>query len=148
MKEASLPSPGVGAKSMHLRRIAANAISSLEKVASKYSNGINPNAAALSTFFAACKAAADALAKAIPAMTFTTAGGATSVAVAGTLATTVVKGGSSGAVTYSSSDTAIATVNGSGVITGVRAGPVIITATMAEGAGHQAASRTVGINVT
>lgn len=148
MKEASLPSPKIGARGYHLRRMAANAISDLEKVAPKYTNGINPNAAALKTFFDACSAAAASLAKTIAAMTFVTAGSATTVAVGATLATTVGKGGSSGAMTYITSDPLIATVNASGVITGVRTGDVTISAVMAEGASHQAASRSVGIKVT
>lgn len=147
MKEASLPSPGVGSKSMHLRRIAANAISALEVSAPRYADGAHPTAAALVSFFDACSAAAATIGKAIAALVLTTAGGATTVAVGATLATTLDKDGSDGAVSYSSSDTNIATVSGAGVITGVAEGDVTITATVAEGTAHKAGFVSVDITV-
>jgi len=58
MKEATLPSPGPGSKSMHLRRIAANSISQLEMIAPKYPTGKHPDAPKLKAFFDACSAAA------------------------------------------------------------------------------------------
>lgn len=146
MKEASLPSPGVGSKSMHLRRIVANAISAFEITAPKYTNGAHPGATALVAFLAAAQAAAATVGKAVPAMTFTTAGNATTVAPAATLVTTVAKGGSSGAVSYTSSNPAAATVNAStGVITGVASGTTVISAIMAEGTAHKARTLTVTI---
>lgn len=149
MREADLPSPGLtqNAKAMHLRRIAANMISSLDVIAPKYPNGAHPDAAKLVAFFNAAAAAAATIGKARPAMTLATAGNATTVAVGATLATTVGKGGSSGAVTYVSSNPARATVNASGVVTGVAPGAVTITANMAEGTGHKKASRSVALTV-
>lgn len=147
MKEASLPSPGVGSKSMHLRRIAANAISALEVSAPRYSNGAHPTAAALVSFFNACSAAAATIGKAIATMVLTTAGGATTVAVGATLTTTFSKGSSTGAVSYSSSNANIATVNGAGVITGVAVGNVTITAAVTEGTAHKAGFVSVAITV-
>lgn len=61
MREATLPSPNIGPRGYHLRRIAAQAISQLEVVAARYADGKHPDAGALADFFAACKAAADAL---------------------------------------------------------------------------------------
>lgn len=57
MKEADLPSPGIGSKAMHLRRTAANAISALQVTAPKYIGGIHPGTTQLQAFFAACSAA-------------------------------------------------------------------------------------------
>ena len=60
----------------------------------------------------------------------------TTLNVGATSSTPVVgKDGSSGAVTFSSSDTYIATVNSSGVVTGVGAGTATITATVAADGG-------------
>lgn len=145
MKDTALPTPGVGSKSQHLRRIAAQMISSFEVTAPKYANGSHPGAAALKAFFDACSVAASAVGKINPAMTFTVT--TNPIAVAGTSNTTVGKGGSTGAVTYTSSDTAVATVNGSGVITGVAPGQAIITATMAATATHRGETITASITV-
>lgn len=59
MREASLPSPGTGNNGYHLRRVAAKAISDIQKVAPKYAGGVHPNASTLRAFFSAC---ADSLA--------------------------------------------------------------------------------------
>jgi hypothetical protein len=59
MRESALPSPGIGAKGYHLRRIAATAISHIQTNAANYANGKHPNATLLRAFFSAC---ADALA--------------------------------------------------------------------------------------
>ena len=58
MREFDLPSPNIGGKGHHLRRIAANAISQLEIAATGYAGGKHPNATDLRKFFSA---AADAL---------------------------------------------------------------------------------------
>jgi uncharacterized protein YjdB len=129
MREAALPSPGPGSRSMHLRRVAANRISSLEVTMDKFTNGIHPDAAKLKAFFDAASVAAGEAAKRKTVATLTAASG--TVAVAGTLATTLTKGGSAGAATYATSNAAVATVSGSGVVTGVAAGSVEITATVA-----------------
>lgn len=147
MKEAALPSPGVGSKSMHLRRIAANAISALEVAAPKYANGSHPAAEDLVDFFEACALAAAEPGKNDTILTFATAGDATEVEEAATLATTLDKGGSAGAATYSSSDTDIATVNGSGVITGVAEGTVSITVNVAAAGDYRAATAFVEVEV-
>lgn len=146
MIESNLPSPNVGSRGYHLRRVAANVISQLEVTAQGYPNGASPSAAEVKAFFDACSAAAATAGKANPVMTLTPA--TASIAVAGTQQLTVGKGGSSGAVTYSSSDTAVATVNGSGLVTGVAAGTAVITANMAEGTAHKAATKSATITVT
>jgi len=56
MQEASLPSPDIGAKGYHLRRMAANVISQLEVVAMSYPNGAAPGASKVVAFFDACSA--------------------------------------------------------------------------------------------
>lgn len=58
MRESDLPSPAIGGKGHHLRRIAANAISQLQISATGYSDGKHPAATSLRAFFSA---AADAL---------------------------------------------------------------------------------------
>lgn len=58
MREASLPSPGIGNRGYHLRRVAANSISDIEKSARAYAGGTHPKASQLRAFFIAC---ADAL---------------------------------------------------------------------------------------
>ena len=146
MRETALPSPGPGSKSMHLRRIAANAISALEVTMNNYSTGAHPDAAKLSTFFAACKAAADEAAKSKAVLTFTLA--TPTVAVSGTDATTLAKGGSTGAASYASSNTAVATVNGTGVVTGVAAGTATITVNVAGTSTYRPATAYVTVTVT
>lgn len=148
MKETDLPSPGIGSKAWHLRRLCAVTLSALQVTAPKYAAGKHPQAAKLVTFFTACLAAATELNRSTPVTTFTTAGDATTLAVAATLATTFGKGGSTGAVTYTTSNAARATVNASGVITGVAAGAVTITATMAADANYRASAKSVTITVT
>lgn len=54
MREASLPSPGTGKTGYHLRRVAAKAISDLQKIAPKYVGGTHPAATNLRKFFSAC----------------------------------------------------------------------------------------------
>lgn len=58
MIESALPSPKIGARGYHLRRIAAQSISQLEVSARAYTGGVHPDAATLKAFFTAC---ADAL---------------------------------------------------------------------------------------
>lgn len=53
MRESDLPSPSIGGKGYHLRRIAANAISQLEISAPAY-GGTHPDATKLRAFFSAC----------------------------------------------------------------------------------------------
>jgi len=71
------------------------------------------------------------------------------ISVGGTLqanpTVTTIPGAPQATVTWASSNTAIATVNSTGTITGVAAGNVIITATATSGT--QTATATVGVNV-
>ena len=145
MQESTLPSPDIGSTGYHLRRVAVKAISQLEVVAMNYTNGAHPGAATLASFFTACAAAAATVGKAIPVMTLTPA--ATTGAVGSTQQLTVAKGGSSGAVTYASSAPGVATVNASGLVTRVALGTATITASMAEGAAHKAATASATITV-
>lgn len=147
MKEASLPSPGVGSKSMHLRRIAANAISALEVTAPRYDAGSHPSAAGLAAFFTACAAAATETGKQNPVLVFATAGGVDELEEGATNQTTLNKGGSSGAASYESSDEGVATVNGTGLITAVAEGEVTITVTVAAQGNYRAATASLTITV-
>lgn len=145
MKETALPTPGVGSKSQHLRRIAANAISALEVTAPKYTLGNHPSAAGLKAFFDACSAAAAEIGKNNAILTFTIADD--TLAPAETSQTTVTKGGSAGAATYSTSDAAVATVNASGLVTAVAAGTAVITVSVAATATYRAATATLTVTV-
>ena len=60
MRETDLPSPGIGARGHHLRRIAAMSISQLEVAAPGY-GGTHPAATNLRAFFSACANALIAL---------------------------------------------------------------------------------------
>ncbi|WCA46243.1 hypothetical protein [Caulobacter phage DCM] len=57
MQEASLPAPGIGGQSHHLRRIAAKALNYIETNAPNYTNGKHPAAYDLKAFFDACSTA-------------------------------------------------------------------------------------------
>ncbi|WCD56182.1 hypothetical protein [Caulobacter phage KSC] len=57
MQEASLPAPGIGGQSHHLRRIAAKAISYIECNAPNYVGTKHPSAKDLYDFFTACATA-------------------------------------------------------------------------------------------
>jgi hypothetical protein len=59
LRESDLPSPAIGGKGFHLRRIAADAISSIQKTAPAYADGYHPNAATLKAFFIECAAKVD-----------------------------------------------------------------------------------------
>lgn len=145
MKETALPTPGVGSKSQHLRRIAANAISALEVSAPKYTLGNHPSAAGLKAFFDACSAAAAELGKNNAVLTFAIPDN--TLAVAQAEQTTLNKGGSAGAATYTSSAPGVATVNASGLVTGVAAGTATITVSVAATATYRAATATLTVTV-
>lgn len=149
MKEASLPSPGFGSKSMHLRRIAANAISSFEVTAPKYTNGQHPGATGLVAFFTACAAAAAQAGLLNAILTFTGAGADATpeIDLPGTNQTVLTKGGSAGAATYSTSNAAVATVSGTGLITGVGVGTCTISVSVATTATYRAASASIVLTV-
>lgn len=83
-----------------------------------------------------------------PNLTFAFANGVSEVQIGGTLSTKVTRLGQ-GAVTYSSSNPAIATVNDKGEISGVSAGTATITATVAEDLsnGYKSATKTLTVTV-
>lgn len=149
MRESDLPSPGIGGKGHHLRRIAAQAISQLEISAPAY-GGSSPASVALSAFFAACKAGADALAPVAPTLAFTPTAKSYSIAAgAGQAGPALSTGGSGGAVTYSSGTPANATVNpATGAVTPLIAGTSVITATIAANGGYLGTTQTYIATVT
>jgi hypothetical protein len=61
MRETALPSPNIGSRGYHLRRVATQVISQLEVAATFYPDGKHPAAATLADFFTAAKAAVDAI---------------------------------------------------------------------------------------
>jgi hypothetical protein len=146
MIEATLPSPDTGSKGYHLRRVAVNVINQLDMVASSYPLGQHPGAAKLAAFFDACRLAALETGKRNATMTLTPA--TSSGLVASTQQLTLSKGGSTGAATYKSSDTTIATVNSAGLVTRVAVGQVVITATVASDASYRGETITASITVT
>ncbi len=83
-----------------------------------------------------------------PNLTFAFANGVSEVQIGGTLSTKVTRLGQ-GAVTYSSSNPAIATVNDKGEISGVSAGTATITALVAEDLsnGYKSATKTLTVTV-
>lgn len=142
MRETDLPSPGIGGKGHHLRRIAVNAISALE--IGQYGNGKHPQATVLSAFFAACKAAADALLPAVSVPTFTPTAKSYSLAAGATAGPVLNAGGHTGVPVYSSATPAVATVNAStGVVTAVASsGTSVITATFPANGGYALTTKT------
>jgi hypothetical protein len=54
MRESDLPSPNIGGKGYHLRRIAAAAIGQIEANAPAFVDGKHPAASELRAFFSAC----------------------------------------------------------------------------------------------
>lgn len=146
MHEASLPSPDTGANGFHLRRIAVKNISQLEVVAGNYTGGQHPGAAKLAAFFEACRLAALEIGKQNVPATLTPA--TSTGAVGSTQQLTVGKGGSTGAVTYKSSNPAVATVNASGLVTRVAVGQATITASIAGDASFRAETITATVRVT
>lgn len=145
MRDTDLPTPGFGSKSQHLRRISANAISAMQVTAPRYALGNHPGAAGLKAFFDACSAAAAELGKNDAILTFTIADD--TLAPTETSQTTVDKGGSAGAATYSTSDAAVATVNASGLVTAVAAGTATITVSVAATATYRAVAATLTVTV-
>ena len=146
MQEATLPSPDTGSHGFHLRRVAVKNISQLEMVARSYPNGAHPGAAKLAAFFDACRLAALEVGKQDVPATFTPA--TSSGAPASTQQLTIGKGGSTGAVTYKSDNTAVATVNGSGLVTRVAKGTATITATIAADANFRGETITATVTVS
>lgn len=132
MIETNLPSPSIGGKGHHLRRIAANAISQMEVSAPNYTGGAHPNQYLLANFFLAAADGALADGLTAPQASFAAGAATFSVATGATAGPALDAGGSAGAVTYSSSATGTATVNSAtGVVTGVAPGTCFITAAVA-----------------
>ena len=127
-----------------LRRVAAKLLNELASAAPS-----NPtayaNAAKLVTFFNACAAAATAIGKPYPAVTLSPQG--TKGPIGSTQQLTFTKGGSSGAVSWKSSNPAVATVNASGLVTRVSVGWSLITARVAEGTAHKARDLAASVTV-
>lgn len=148
MREETLPSPDIGGKGYHLRRIAANAISQLEIAASAYGNGRHPAGIPLAAFFTACATAATALAAVAPTLAFAPTAKTYSIAAGPTVGPTL--GGAPGAtVRYTSATPARATVDPvTGFVTGVSAGTSVITATVIAAGGYLAATQTYIATVT
>lgn len=148
MKEASLPSPGVGSKSMHLRRIMANAISAIEISAPKYTDGIHPSATSFLAFLNACVAVVNDYTKTLAEVVFGTAGDATTVAMGTTLATSLDKDSHDDTAGYTSDDTGIATIHATtGVITPVDLGVATVNAVLEETATFRAVTKSQDIEV-
>lgn len=110
MRESELPSPDVGGKGFNLRKTAASTISAMEVTANNYSDGRHPKAAALKAFFDACSAAADQLDHKKQVASFSASEITFHDGQANQVGPVLTKLGT-GAVTYRSSDTIVATVN-------------------------------------
>lgn len=115
-------------------------------VAPRYPNGAHPGAAKLAAFFDACRLAALETGKQDVPATLTPA--TSSGAEGSTQQLTAGKGASTGAVTYKSSDTAVATVNGAGLVTRVAKGTATITATIAPDATYRGETVTATVTVS
>lgn len=141
MREDQLPSPGIGTRGFHLRRVAAAGLSDLQRGAASAGAAAHPSAVTLAAFFTACAAAATELSKTLPAATLVLNDVSEPESGGTTPTLTLNKGGSAGAATYSSSNTAVATVHATtGVITRVGDGTVQFTAAIAGTATYRAAT--------
>lgn len=150
MRESDLPSPSIGGKGHHLRRISANAIGQIEIAATGYSNGRHPQAQKLKDYFDACSAALTNLVPVAPTLAFTPTSKSYSLAAGANQAgPTLNKGGSEGVVTYTSGTPATCTVDPkTGAITPVATGTSVITASVADSGGFLAATKTYTATVT
>lgn len=149
MRESDLPSPDIGGKGHHLRRIAAMAINQITVNASAY-GGRHPAATTLSAFFAACKTASDLMLPVAPTMTFTPTAKTYSIAAGAAQVGPVLNtGGSGGTVSYASSDPTKGTVNATtGAFTPLVAGTTTITATITANGGYLGTTKTYVATVT
>lgn len=147
MRETALPSPKIGARGHHLRRLVALAVSSLQTAA--YSNGRHPAAVTLSAFLASAKTATDLLLPVAPVLAFTPSAKSYSIAAGPTAGPALAVGGYLGSPIYSSATPAKATVNSAtGVVTGVATGTSVITATVPARGGFLGATQTYIATVT
>lgn len=150
MQDYELPSPDIGGKGFHLRRIAANAITQNEISALNYTGGVHPSRTVFAKFFASCLDAVLGSNYITPMLAFTPdfksysiAGGAAQAGPA------LALDGSAGAVTYTSSDVTKATVNSAtGAITPLVAGTTRIVASIAATATYRAFSRSYLATIT
>ncbi len=149
MQDHDLPSPDIGGKGFHLRRIAAQAISQQEISASNYTGGQHPQAQTLAKFFAAAADAAyaDGLIQPVfsatpQSITKTNGSGAAAGA-------TIGKDGSSATLGFTSSNVGVATVHATtGFVTPVGVGTCWIIVTMPMTATHRAATFRYPFTVT
>jgi hypothetical protein len=148
MRESDLPSPMIGGKGHHLRRISAQSISQME--INSYSNGRHPHAKALSDFFTACATALASLVPVAPVMAFTPTSKSYSIAAGASQAGPALnKGGSEGVVTYTSATPAKATVDPvTGAVTPIATGTSVITASITDSGGFLAGTQTYIATVT
>jgi uncharacterized protein YjdB len=139
MQEFDLPSPDIGGKGHHLRRIAAQAINYVQTHEAAYEDGIHPSAETLTDFFTACVTALEDSLLIFPVVSFTPTVKSFSIAAGATAGPTLGKGGSAATPVYSSSDTSIATVNSStGAVTGVAVGTCTINVSLPATATYRA----------
>lgn len=149
MQDHDLPSPDIGGKGFHLRRVAAQAISQQEISAVSYGGGQHPSAQTLAKFFAACSDAAYADGLITPILGATPqflskANGSGAAAGA-----TIDKGGSAATAAFSSSNVGVATVNAStGFVTPVGVGTCRIIVTLPMTATYRAGTFSYPFTVT
>jgi len=150
MRESDLPSPSIGGKGHHLRRISANAISQIEIGATAYTNGRHPQAQKLKDYFDACSAAVAGFVPVAPVVAFTPTAKSYSIAAGANQAGPALsKGGSEGVATYSSGTPAKCTVDPvTGAITPIATGTSVITVSISASGGFQAATQTYTATIT
>ena len=140
MRIEDLVTPGIIPSGQRLRCEAANAINYLA-VVSDYT-GSTGHAAQLATFFTACATEAQKYVRV--AVTGVTVVPATSTGAVGStvqLTATITPAGATGKkVTWSSSDSTVATVDFRGLVTRLKAGTATITATSQDGGGNTGTS--------
>lgn len=149
MRDKDLPTPNIGHKGWALRRSAVVALGHLQSSRDRL-NKRHPQAAALSAFFAACKAASDAMLAVAPTVSFTPSSKSYSLAAGAAQAgPALARGGYTGRVEYSSATPAKATVDAlTGAVTPVATGTSVITATFPAAGGFLAATVTYVATVT
>jgi len=150
MIESSLPPLGIGGKGHHLRRITAQAISTLEINAPAY-GGRHPAAVTFLAYLNAAVTAVTALLPIAGTMTFTPTAKSYSIAAGAAQAgPSLARGkGNDGSLAYTSASPSIATVNAAtGAVTPLTAGTSVITASVAAYGGFLASTKTYIATVT
>lgn len=149
MRETDLPSPVIGGRGHHLRRIAAQSVSQLQVASTAYGNGRHPSATTLAAFFQACLDAATLLLPAVSIPTFTPSAKSYSIAAGATVGPVLAPVGHTGVPVYTSATPARATVNAAtGFVTGVSVGTSVITATFPANGGYALTTITYVATVT